>query len=248
MSFGLRHRIKTKSRRAGEQASRRAGSVLRSHKSVTRPVRSTEPWQPACRLRCPKLWAQSELCRERTHPKSPYSGSPISTFAQNGWVLKQTAFLGRSWPPKRKRRPFKQHSCCSAGGSFFGPGKMGGGAADPKIPEAPVLEFADSCRRYVFILGPPAIGALSYCFFFVWEGSPTIIDYRKTGTLILTSLLEDPVCVLPASCRVKCCSGKPPTSQPRSKLINQDPCKMNRGRPMEIGYDFHGDHLKRLGD
>ena len=27
--------------------------------------------------------------------------------------------------------------------------------------------------------------------FFGWEGSPTKIDYRKKGTLILTSLLED---------------------------------------------------------
>ena len=26
---------------------------------------------------------------------------------------------------------------------------------------------------------------------FLWEGSPTKIDYRKNGTLILTSLLED---------------------------------------------------------
>ena len=33
-----------------------------------------------------------------------------------------------------------------------------------------------------------------YRFFFGWEGSPTKIDYRKeSGTLILTSLLEDPV-------------------------------------------------------
>ena len=27
--------------------------------------------------------------------------------------------------------------------------------------------------------------------FFAWEGSPTKIDYRKKGTLILSSLLED---------------------------------------------------------
>ena len=30
-----------------------------------------------------------------------------------------------------------------------------------------------------------------YLFFFGWEGSPTKIDYRKKGTLVLTSLLED---------------------------------------------------------
>ena len=30
-----------------------------------------------------------------------------------------------------------------------------------------------------------------YRFFLGWEGSPTKIDYRKKGTLILTSLLED---------------------------------------------------------
>ena len=40
-------------------------------------------------------------------------------------------------------------------------------------------------------LGPPAIGANFYRFFFAWEGSPTKIDYSKKGTLILTSLLED---------------------------------------------------------
>ena len=32
--------------------------------------------------------------------------------------------------------------------------------------------------------------ALSHPFF-GWEGSPTKIDYRKKGTLMLTSLLED---------------------------------------------------------
>ena len=39
-------------------------------------------------------------------------------------------------------------------------------------------------------LGPPARGPCSPNFF-AWEGSPTKIDYRKKGTLILTSLLED---------------------------------------------------------
>ena len=39
-------------------------------------------------------------------------------------------------------------------------------------------------------VGPPAIGALLHRFF-LGEGSPTEIDYRKKGTLILASLLED---------------------------------------------------------
>ena len=30
-----------------------------------------------------------------------------------------------------------------------------------------------------------------YRFFFGWEGSPTKINYREKGTLILSSLLED---------------------------------------------------------
>ena len=38
----------------------------------------------------------------------------------------------------------------------------------------------------------PQLGALSHPNF-GWEGFPTKIDYRKiSGTLILTSLLEDP--------------------------------------------------------
>ena len=40
-------------------------------------------------------------------------------------------------------------------------------------------------------LGPPAIGALLSRFIFVWEGSPSKIDYGRKGTLILSSLLED---------------------------------------------------------
>ena len=36
----------------------------------------------------------------------------------------------------------------------------------------------------------PQLGALSHPFF-GWEGSPTKIDCRKKGTLILTSPLED---------------------------------------------------------
>ena len=41
-------------------------------------------------------------------------------------------------------------------------------------------------------IGPPPIGALSQPIFFGGRfGSPTQIDYRRKGTLILTSLLED---------------------------------------------------------
>ena len=32
---------------------------------------------------------------------------------------------------------------------------------------------------------------VSFLILFGWEGSPTKIDYRKKGTLILTTLLED---------------------------------------------------------
>ena len=39
----------------------------------------------------------------------------------------------------------------------------------------------------VLLLGPPVVP----CYPFLGEGSPTKIDYRKKGTLILTSLLED---------------------------------------------------------
>ena len=42
------------------------------------------------------------------------------------------------------------------------------------------------------MLGPPVVPLLSPLF---GEGSPTGIDYREKGTLILTSLLEDLVCV-----------------------------------------------------
>ena len=38
-------------------------------------------------------------------------------------------------------------------------------------------------------IGPPVVPF--YRFFFGWEGSPTKVDYRKKGTLIKTSLLED---------------------------------------------------------
>ena len=47
-------------------------------------------------------------------------------------------------------------------------------------------------RTWAFVRGPPAIGALSL---FWGEGSPTKVDYRKKGILILTSLLEDLVLV-----------------------------------------------------
>ena len=37
---------------------------------------------------------------------------------------------------------------------------------------------------------------------FLWEGSPTKKDYRKKGALILTSLLEDLVDLLPSTLRM----------------------------------------------
>ena len=40
------------------------------------------------------------------------------------------------------------------------------------------------------VVWSPSSG-LSHRFFFGWEGSPTKVDYRKKGTLIPTSLLED---------------------------------------------------------
>ena len=43
-------------------------------------------------------------------------------------------------------------------------------------------------RTMVARLGPPVV---PFCLCFGWEGSPTKIDYRKMGTLILNSLLED---------------------------------------------------------
>ena len=46
------------------------------------------------------------------------------------------------------------------------------------------------------LLGPPVVAF----FPFLGEGSPTKIDYRKNGTLILTSLLEDSSLVLFAIC------------------------------------------------
>ena len=39
-------------------------------------------------------------------------------------------------------------------------------------------------------LAPPARCPFTVSFF-GWEGNPTKIDYRKKGTLILASLLED---------------------------------------------------------
>ena len=67
----------------------------------------------------------------------------------------------------------------------------------------------ESARTPTILLGPPAIGALSHPTF--WgEGSPTKIDYRKRGTLLLTSLLEDLFS-----------TPKPlyPTTLPRTKVI-----------------------------
>ena len=41
------------------------------------------------------------------------------------------------------------------------------------------------------LLGPPVAGQVVPFYPFLGEGFPTTIDYRKKGTLILASLLED---------------------------------------------------------
>ena len=46
--------------------------------------------------------------------------------------------------------------------------------------------------RLGFPLNQPPLGPPVVAFYpFLGEGSPTKLDYRKRGTLILTSLLED---------------------------------------------------------
>ena len=67
-----------------------------------------------------------------------------------------------------------------------------GGAPDPHTALEAVARPSESLgvfRAPLVCLGPPA--ALLSRFFFAWEGSPTIIDYRNKGTLVLTALLED---------------------------------------------------------
>ena len=61
--------------------------------------------------------------------------------------------------------------------SFFAPRRVLG--SYPRCPVATAF--------FVFLLGPPVVPFYP----FLGEGSPTKIDYRKKGTLILTSLLED---------------------------------------------------------
>ena len=59
-------------------------------------------------------------------------------------------------------------------------------------------EFGACCfgeGSFLGRLGPP----VPFSPLFFWEGS-TKIDYRKKGSLILTSLLEDPGGVLLVSC------------------------------------------------
>ena len=63
-------------------------------------------------------------------------------------------------------------------------------------------------------LGPPKVPF--YRFFFGWEGSPTKIDYRKKGTLLLTSLLEDLV-------GVGCCQKKGPGYNSTSQFRAPNP-------------------------
>ena len=50
-----------------------------------------------------------------------------------------------------------------------------------------VYRFSGQQRKLGNLLGPPVVPFYP----FLGEGSPTKIDYRKVGTLILTSLLEE---------------------------------------------------------
>ena len=50
----------------------------------------------------------------------------------------------------------------------------------------------------------PQLGALSHCFFFGWEGSPTKIDYRKKKKRVPTHS-STPWCILPRDVRTSTC-------------------------------------------
>ena len=66
---------------------------------------------------------------------------------------------------------------------------------DSEALEVPFL--VETVKQFVFSIGPTRsetlfLGPPVVPFYpFLREGSPTKIDYRKMGTLILTSLLED---------------------------------------------------------
>ena len=62
-------------------------------------------------------------------------------------------------------------------------------SARPLCDRTSVCSCQRPPNRNLIALGPPARCPLTN--FVGWEGSPTQIDYRKKGTLILTSLLED---------------------------------------------------------
>ena len=70
-----------------------------------------------------------------------------------------------------------------------------GAPLTPRISDVPLttisLYFGDLSRVLPWLARSHSKVPL-YRFFFGWEGSPTKIDNRKKGTLILTSLLEDP--------------------------------------------------------
>ena len=64
---------------------------------------------------------------------------------------------------------------------------------------------------------------------FLGEGSPNKIDYRKKGTLILTSLLEDPVVYVQARHQSR--------SIGRFQLLSES-CKGMRRAPIETELPF----------
>ena len=59
-------------------------------------------------------------------------------------------------------------------------------SAEDRGPFRPAMGMR---KAFLFCLGPPVVPFLTP--FFGWEFSPTKINYRKQGTLIQTSLLED---------------------------------------------------------
>ena len=89
--------------------------------------------------------------------------------------------------------------------SFFLPEPgWGGGVGIPQSNVAQEQKRLAPTKVAVWLLSRSPSSALSHPF--LGEGSPARIDYRKKGTLILTSLLEDLVVkrtkqiVVPCSC------------------------------------------------
>ena len=103
--------------------------------------------------------------------------------------------LGRqvlmSQPPP-SRPPPALHRALPAEGTGAGRPGCRAGASSPPFFGAGSLKLWDS-YIWRFLHSVPQLGALSHHFFGGRFGSPTKIDCRKRGTLLLTSLLEDVV-------------------------------------------------------